>query len=155
MAVKKNKEYKHDLFNVPFGDKVINATTIIEFPLYLKNERETIIWRYHQDGRYECFTFGKNSNGFTYGINEYWKGSDDVFEKIFMVRQVQTNKVITEEEFLQKTSMFFDKHTAFLGNPASGGTGIKETKNVSTNEKEEIVDEQNDIAINNSQEEDF
>src|SRR5690348_1233219 len=108
---KYNKEQNPNLFE---EFKSQNTDLTIEFPLYLKNKKpdgkSTLYWRYHIDGRYELISFGKNNNSFSYGNNEYWKGKDDYFENLFILRQVYQNDPSDENEFIEKMKELFSTH---------------------------------------------
>lgn len=121
-----------------FGNTVLELF-IIEFPLYLKNVRKdgksNLFWRYHEDGRYEVITFGKENNSFVYGRNEYWKGKDHLFDKTFMTVQVRNNLPSSEDEFIEKYEEMMSLHNSFLGNTkqkdpetSSGQSNGKENK---------------------------
>lgn len=118
MAEKKkyNKEENLNLFN-QFREQ--NPDLVIEFPLYLKNKRpdgiSTLFWRYHINGKYELISFGKFNNSFTYGENEYWKGADNLFENLFILKQIHMNDYSSEDEFIEKMKELFSKHSKFIG----------------------------------------
>lgn len=102
---------------IDFGKEKIDTSIIIEFPLLLKNKKETLFWRYHIDGKYELISFNKNKNGasFTFDENKLWMDSEKLFDKVFMIRQLQNNILITEEEFVNKMQDFFNLHQKFIG----------------------------------------
>lgn len=114
MSKKKKNEVQHQ---IEFGNKTLELLTI-EFPLYLKNKAKTLYWRYHQDGKYECIVFGKNTNCLQYGVNEYWKSKDEEFEKIFITRQIELNDRSNENEFIQALEDIMNRHGLFLNGQA-------------------------------------
>ena len=93
------------------------AITIVEFPLYIKNKKGTIYWRYHINGNYEMISFNKNNKTFTFGNNEYHKDYErDQYDNNFIIQQTILFEKCSEEEFTNKMLDFYELHQIFLGN---------------------------------------